>query len=249
MTNNFMPDGYDKIKTERNYWRPAQFKEGDNRLRILKRPIAGWLDWKDKKPFRYRPNERPKFSFDSNQPMKPFWALAVWDYARSDVFILEITQATIIKSLENYGKDEDWGDFTGYDIKIRKEGSGKDTNYLVTAMPHKPAPAEAQAAFDKNPFRLEALYEGKDPWTDTYPETASEVNLETGELLEASKGLSEEECALLDSFLVNDKNASASICKRFKIETPYEMKKEDLEGIINWLAQRKEARDAKVGVA
>jgi hypothetical protein len=91
---NFLPEGYETLKTEKKYMRPAQLKDGENRIRIVCRPIAGWIDWKDKKPYRYRPSAKPKFSFDPKEPINAFWSLYVWDYARADLFILEVTQAS-----------------------------------------------------------------------------------------------------------------------------------------------------------
>jgi hypothetical protein len=98
--------------------------------------------------------------------MRPFWSCYVWDYKRQDLFILDITQSGIIKSLSSFGSDEDWGDFTKYDLKIKKEGNGKDTRYSATPLPHKPLTKEIETALAASPVRLEALYENKDPWTD-----------------------------------------------------------------------------------
>lgn len=166
MKIDFMPEGFEMLKTEKKYWKLSQFKEGDTKFRIVCRPIAGWVDWKENKPLRYRPSEKPQFSVDPEKPMKAFWALYVWDYERKDLFILEVTQGSVIKSLQAYATDSDWGDFTGYDFKVKKEGSGKDTRYNLTALPHKEMAPETVQMLSRSPIRLEALYEGKDPWTD-----------------------------------------------------------------------------------
>jgi hypothetical protein len=50
--------------------------------------------------------------------------------------ILE-TGATIIRQIGAYIQDEDFGHPSKYDIKIQKEGLGRDTRYTVTASPHK----------------------------------------------------------------------------------------------------------------
>ncbi len=166
MAHAFLPDGFESMKMEKPYWRLAQMKEGDNKLRIVTRPIAGWVDWQDNKPLRYRPEERPKSSVDPLKPFKAFWACYVWDYARESLFILEITQGGVLKALSAFGGDADWGDFTKYDIKIKKEGQGKDTKYHVTPMPHKPLSEAIEKALKSSPVRLEALYDGGDPWND-----------------------------------------------------------------------------------
>lgn len=177
---NFLPNGYESLKTEKAYWKMSQMKETGNRLRIVTKPIAGWLDWKDSKPFRYRPDAKPTRSFDPDKPMKPFWAMYVWDYTREALFILEVTQSSILKSLTKIAKDEDWGDFLQYDLKIAKEGSGKETRYVLTPLPHKPLTDKILDSMKRSPVRLEALYEGRDPWTDLEP---SPIDLSTGELV------------------------------------------------------------------
>ena len=163
---SFLPDGYEDLKTEKAYWKMKDMKEGDNRLRIVGKPIAGWLDWHDKKPMRYRPNNKPAKPYNQEKPIKAFWAFHVWDYARESLFILEISQSRLLKSLTAIENDSDWGDFTKYDIKINKSGSGKDTRYGLTPLPHKPLSDAIQKAVDKSPVRLQALYDGGDPWTD-----------------------------------------------------------------------------------
>ncbi len=162
----FLPDGYESLKIEKPYWKMSQMKEGDNRLRIVSKPIAGWIDWHGTKPVRYRPGKQPSKSFDTLKPMRPFWCMHVWDYERQGLYVLEITQNSILKTLESLAKDPDWGDFLGYDIKIKKQGSGKDTKYGVTPLPHKPYNDTIVKAIKETPIRLEALYDGGDPWKD-----------------------------------------------------------------------------------
>lgn len=183
--STFLPEGYENLKTEKSYWKPSQMKDGDNKFRIVAKPIAGWLDWKDKKPERYKPNNKPKSPFDSEKPIKAFWALYVWDYAREGLYILELTQAGLLKSLAMFATDEDWGDFTKYDFKINKQGSGMETKYVLTPMPHKPLSPKIEEALNRSPVRLEALYEGGDPWTDLEP---VEVNEDTGEISVSAVG-------------------------------------------------------------
>ena len=180
---NFLPNGYESLKIEKPYWKMSQLKPGDNRMRIMTQPIAGWQDWKDKKPLRYRPENKPAKSVHADKPVKPFWACYVWDYAREALFILEITQTSLIRALTLIGQDEDWGDFTKYDIKINKQGSGETTKYTLTPLPHKPIMSKMEEALKECPVRLEALYEGGDPWTDL---VGIEVDEQTGEVPNSS---------------------------------------------------------------
>jgi hypothetical protein len=164
--NSFLPQGFESLRTERSYVNLSKLSEGEYKFRIVKRPIAGWVDWKDRKPYRYRPDAKPAQSFDDDKPMKAFWGLYVWDYTQDGLFIMEVTQVGIMKALTNLAMDEDWGDFTSYDIKIKKSGSGKETEYSVSPVPHKPMLEKISSALAKRPVNLEALYDGKDPWKD-----------------------------------------------------------------------------------
>lgn len=163
---NFLPDGFEELKMDKSYINISKLPEGEHKMRIVMRPIAGWVDWKDKKPFRYRPNEKPSSSFDLEKPIKPFWACYVWDYSKEALFIMEIVQMSLLKGLTNLGKDPDWGDFTTYDIKIKKEGNGQTSKYFINPVPHKKMSDKIKQALADRPVCLEALYAGKDPWTD-----------------------------------------------------------------------------------
>jgi len=162
---DFLPENYEYASKSTSYWKMKDMLQGDNRFRIVQKPIAGWIDWKDNKPFRYPPKNKPLKPFDPEKEVKSFWSVYVWDYARKDLFILEITQASIIKSLINLAKDEEWGDFTNYDLKLKKEGSGQQTKYLLSPLPPKPLSDEIKAALKAKPANLEALYYNGDPWT------------------------------------------------------------------------------------
>ena len=50
--------------------------------------------------------------------------------------VLEVGPA-VIRQISNYANDEDFGDPMTYDIKIFKEGAGRDTRYSVQASPKK----------------------------------------------------------------------------------------------------------------
>lgn len=184
MSNNFLPVGFEKLKVSKPYVNLSKLPEGEHRFRIVGRPIAGWIDWLDNKPYRFKPDHKPKTSFDPAKPIKAFWALHVWDYAKEGLYIMEITQNGIRRSLEEYAMNEDWGDLTSFDIKIKKEGSGKDTTYSVIPVPHKAMNATINKSLEETKIRLEALYEGKDPWNDleeseiTNPEVLSSKQIE-----------------------------------------------------------------------
>jgi len=63
-------------------------------------------------------------------------------------------------------KDEDYGDPTGYDIKINKTGEGKETEYSLVAAPPKSVTKDMAEAFDAVTCNLNALFDGEDPWAE-----------------------------------------------------------------------------------
>lgn len=157
---SFLPEGYTAPKGDY-----SKLEQGDNRFRIMSSPIVGWEDWKDKKPLRFRMNNKPQAPVDAEQPIKHFWAMLVWDYQMVKPAILEITQKSIQKALEALAGNADWGSPLQYDVIINKTGSGMQTEYTVTPVPPKPLQEGIANAFIGLSVNLEALFDGKDPFT------------------------------------------------------------------------------------
>ena len=160
---DFLPTDYEAPKTGGAY---MKLQKGENRFRIMSKPILGWLDWKDNQPHRFRMNEKPTAPFDPSRAVKHFWAFIVWNCNEQQIQILEITQSGIQQAIAALSKDPDWGAPFGYDIKVTRSGEGLDTEYTVSPVPHKPRPDEAVEASNKRPIYLEALYDGADPFAD-----------------------------------------------------------------------------------
>jgi hypothetical protein len=158
---DFLPDNYEAPQGGGGY---MKFQKGDNKFRIVAKPIIGWLDWKDKKPYRFKYNEKPEKPM-SDQTIKHFWAMLVWNYDEQSVQILEITQATIQKSISDLAKNEDWGAPYNYDLKVNRKGESLATEYSVMPSPKKALPEEVLKAIEEKPCDLEALFFGADPWT------------------------------------------------------------------------------------
>ena len=173
--NDFLPEDYTPPQKENKYLN--KFPQGETRFRILSKPIIGWLDWDDKKPCRYRMEERPEKSVDPNG-FRHFWAAVIWNYTLSKIQIMEITQATIQKKIAILSQDTDWGNPLNYDIKITRVGeSMQDTKYDVTAIPHKPVAPDVVDMCNKTPINLAALFEGEDPFSE-----AKEVAAQKGKV-------------------------------------------------------------------
>lgn len=166
----FLPEGTEIPKENSKYMKPI---EGTVKFRVVGPAIVGYEYWTDqKKPVRLKnnPTEKPKdvrMNDDGSWTCKYFWAFPVID--RNDlggvIKIMEITQKGILKDLEAYLKNEDWGDITGYDISIIGTGKNMDREYRTVASPHKPLTPEEKKTIESNPVNLEALFVGGDPFS------------------------------------------------------------------------------------
>ena len=98
---------------------------------------------------------------------KAFWACPVWNYIEKKVQLWSFTQGTVHKQLRALFDDDDWGDPTAYDMKLRRAGSGMDMEYTLTPGAKKPLDGEPAAAWEKVRGEwtgLSALFAGKDPF-------------------------------------------------------------------------------------
>lgn len=171
---NFLPKDYKSPTTSNNY---LKLQDGENRIRILSKPIFGWEDWLDKKPVRFRLDQKPSKSFDPKKAVKHFWAFIVYNYNDQQIQIMQITQATIRNRLEELCRDEDWGSPFNYDIKIFKKGERIETEYSVNQVPHKTIDQSIIEAFKERPINLDAIFDNLDPFSkewDTFTPLMSE---------------------------------------------------------------------------
>lgn len=164
--SEFLPEGYEAPQGGSAY---TKIQDGENKIRILSKPVLGWLGWENKVAHRFRMNQKPEKKFD--QPLKHFWAFLVWNYNENAIQIMEITQATIQRSIADLSKNEDWGPPFEYDIKIFRKGKDLSTEYSVMPSPKKPITDEIKKAGLDRPAYLEALFDGGDPWTVTTKQT------------------------------------------------------------------------------
>ncbi len=164
----FLPTDY-KTPSSSNLY--LKLQEGENKFRILSKPILGWEEWTlDKKPMRYTMEDKPSKPIAKDKPPKHFWAFIVYNYATDCVQIMQVTQNSIRKSIEALCRDTDWGDPYYYDIKITKSGSGMDTEYKVNPIPHKPIDGNILQAFKDQPIWLDAMFVNGDPFASDWKE-------------------------------------------------------------------------------
>lgn len=161
----FLPPDYKAPKTSNHY---LKLQDGENRIRILSKPIFGWEDWQDNKPIRFTMDNKPQKSIDPKKPVKHFWAFIVYNVNEAQIQIMQITQASIRSAIEALTRDEDWGSPFTYDIKINRKGEGIETEYSINPAPHKPVTQEILEAFNERPILLDALFDNGDPFAQGY---------------------------------------------------------------------------------
>jgi hypothetical protein len=168
---NFLPEGYETPEAPSNY---MEFEEGQNYFRVLSSAIVGYQWWVDeaqgRRPVRVRAlSEVPEEYRNGAQgeSARHFWAFAVYNYQAKAVQVLVLKQQTIMRAIEAFAKNPKWGNPQNYDLVVEKVRTGRgvrDVEYSVIPEPKTPLdPAIADLAA-KTPVRLEALYEGGDPF-------------------------------------------------------------------------------------
>ena len=155
---SFLPDKYEIPEGSRKYMR---LEEGKTKLRIVSSAIVGWEWWTDtpeggRKPVRVKSKEEVK-----QDDAKHFWAFVVWNYETESFQIMEVTQKTIMHSVNALVADEAWGNPNEYDIVITRKGKALDTEYTVMPNPKKEFKEDTAELANIN---LEALYENEDPF-------------------------------------------------------------------------------------
>ena len=188
----FTPDKFAESQVG-NY---MKFEDGQNRIRILEKPITGYVYWEDAegnlvpknemagkggKPVRVKSWEG--LTNAQRGAMKGFAAMVVWNYQAEKVQILEVKQVGIMNALEALSLSKSWGDVTSFDIVITKTRTGinpTDVEYSVMPEPKEPVSKEIKEAYKEAHIDLEALYRGEDPFgvEKTEPEGLEEVDLD-----------------------------------------------------------------------
>lgn len=178
---DFIPSGYEIPKSPSKY---TKFEEGkDTEILPLASIIFGFEYWnKEGKPVRIHemPEQYPadiRAEKDGSFKIKPFWAFPVWNFSEKMIQITQITQKTIMESIQALARNPKWGNpVKKYSITITREGEGLDTKYTVM-----PNPVEAISEdimgkwFDVQGagFDITRLFTGGDPFTPEDPNKKS----------------------------------------------------------------------------
>lgn len=190
----FTPDKFAESQVG-NY---MKFEDGQNRIRILEKPITGYVYWEDAegnlvpknemagkggKPVRVKSWEG--LTNAQRGAMKGFAAMVVWNYKAEKVQILEIKQVGIMNALEALSLSKSWGDVTTFDIVITKTRTGinpTDVEYSVMPEPKEPISKEIKKAYKEANIDLKALYRGADPFKSEATEDLEVDDLDLDDL-------------------------------------------------------------------
>lgn len=168
--DSMFPEGYKAPTGDSQF---MKLKDGDNKFRVLTPAVIGWEGWRNNKPFRVPfvigqdcPIKDDEVDFDQTYgkpKINHFWAFTIWNYGEKKVQVLEITQKTIMRAIENYYIVEDWGDPRYYDLNIKRDKVGDKISYSVIPTPPKPLSKEATEAFESSKVDLSKLFSGEYP--------------------------------------------------------------------------------------
>lgn len=128
-----------------------KLQPGENRMRIVGLPYETEIHWEEtidgsKKRIVCLGVGCPICKV-GHVPQKKYQVLVI-DRTDNKLKILEGGNS-IFKQIKDYAMDPDYGDPSKYDIKIKKEGSGRETRYTVVAAPKKSdLTSEEQALLD-----------------------------------------------------------------------------------------------------
>lgn len=92
---------------------------------------------------------------------KFFYAFGVVNVDTLDVSIMHLDKMGVVRDLENYSNDPDYGDPRWYDIVIVKQWSWKDTKYSMKVKPPKEVTKEILEASSMYEFDLDQYYVAK----------------------------------------------------------------------------------------
>lgn len=125
----FLPNDY-KVPSNgdaRSWWKP---EPGVSTVRILGECITGTEYWEDNSPVRVMEKKEVPDHIDDS---KHFWMVPV--SVDGEISIWTITQKSIQSQIFELMQSTKWGDPQGYDIDVKREGSGLQTRYTVTPNP------------------------------------------------------------------------------------------------------------------
>lgn len=156
--NDYLPAGYEVPTSGGGY---TKLEAGENRLRIVSKPLFMWIVWEDGKVTRLPyngPDSKPaKPTKTPKDGVKHAWAVIAYNYRTKEIEVFEIDKASIQADLVALIKSADWGAPKQYDVIITKKGSGMDTEYKTLPCPKTAPSQELVQSFTDTPINLDNL--------------------------------------------------------------------------------------------
>lgn len=114
-----------------------KLQPGDNRVRVVAKPVVVDIHWEKGVDGSTKkvvcPGPGCPICKAGHTPQLRYQVLVI-DRADGEVKVLE-GGPRIFGAIRDYAMDPDYGDPTKYDLKIKKEGQGRETKYTVMAAP------------------------------------------------------------------------------------------------------------------
>ena len=149
-------------------------------------PLEGYEVWGQcngqSKPFRFSQEPTPEDvavelgDFEAREgrggpgtvDVKFFIAVPVYNYESGKVQVLQITQKSVLKEIDQISQMEDYAELLAWDFTISKKGSGLTTEYTVRPVPRKKGAQEhidaAWLEAKSEGFDIERLMTGGNPF-------------------------------------------------------------------------------------
>lgn len=122
-----------------------KLQPGDNRVRVVGKPVMVDIHWEKGLDGSTKkvvcPGAGCPVCKAGHTPQSRYQVLVI-DKADNEVKVLE-GGPRVFGAIRDYAMDPDYGDPRNYDLKIKKEGTGRETKYTVMASP-KQVPLTAQ---------------------------------------------------------------------------------------------------------
>lgn len=161
----------DKPKQSNTWDYVSKFEEWVHKFRITWTPAVYYEFFgNDNKPVKSSTDFEQKY-FEANcktwtywQQKSLVWALPAWDYQQEKQVVLQLKKSALINDLRNLANDEDWGDPTKYDIKIKREWKDKETKYSLTPTAPKEIWEDIKESLKKLTINVDVLVDNGNPF-------------------------------------------------------------------------------------
>lgn len=156
MENKFLGAEFDLPQQNSNKkYNYFKIPNGESRLRIVGKPIAGHVKWADGKSVKVHFN--PQLMSDPD--FKLIWTFPIYDFSSERVIVWEVRQRSIMAAIKELNDSTEWPQLTEFDIKVTKTGENLETKYVVTPCPPSPTNPEILAKVTEANLDLNKMFE------------------------------------------------------------------------------------------